>query len=94
MFLICFLIEAAEEIDGVDVFASAEFIGNPVAFFARVVEIEHRSNGIHPQAVNVIFVEPEHGARHQEAAHFGPAVIEDVGLPVRMKSLARVGVLV
>ena len=32
---------------------------------------------IHAQAVDMIFVEPEHGARHQKAAHFGAAVIED-----------------
>ena len=62
--------------------------------FARVVEIEHGGDGVHAQSVDVIFVEPEHGARHQEAAHFGASVVEDVSLPVGMKSLARVGVLV
>jgi hypothetical protein len=61
---------------------------------ARVVEIEHGGDRVHAQAVDVIFVEPEHGARHQEAAHFRAAVIEDVRLPVGMESLTRVGVLV
>ena len=94
MFFVSFLIEAAQEIDGVEIFASAEFVGNPLALLARVVEIEHGGDGIHAQAVDVIFVEPEHGARHQKAAHFGAAVVEDVRLPVGMESLARVGVLV
>ena len=94
MLFVGFLIEAAQEVDGVEVLAAAEFVGNPLALLARVVEIEHGGDGVHAQAVDVIFVEPEHGARHQEAAHFGAAVVEDVRLPVGMEALARVGVLV
>ena len=94
MFFVGFLIEAAEEVDGFEIFASAEFVGNPFALLARVIEIEHGGDGIHAQAVDVIFVEPEHGARHQEAADFGATIIKDVSLPVGMKSLAGVGVFV
>ena len=68
-------------------------VGNPLALFARVIEIEHGGDGVHAQAIGMILVEPEHGARHQKAADFGAAVIEDERLPVGMKSLARVGVL-
>ena len=68
--------------------------GNPFAVLARIIEIEHRGDGVHAQAVDVIFVEPEHRTRHQEAADFGAAIVEDVSLPVGMKSLARIGVLV
>ena len=41
----------------------------------------------------MIFVQPEHGARHQEAAHFGAAIVKDERLPVGMEALAKVGVL-
>ena len=71
MLFVGFLVEAAEEVDGFEIFASAEFVGNPLALLARIVEIEHGGDGVHAQAVDVIFVEPEHGARHQEAADFG-----------------------
>ena len=94
MLFVGLLIEAAEEVDGVEVLASAEFVGNPFAFLARVVEIEHGGDGVHAQAVDVVFVEPEHGARHEEAAHLGAAVVEDVRFPVGMESLARVGVFI
>src|SRR5579864_3656005 len=89
-----FLIKAAQEVDGLEIFASAEFVGNPFALFARVVEIEHGGDRVYTEAVDVIFVEPEHGARHQKAAHLGAAVVEDVRLPVGMKSLARVRMFV
>ena len=93
MLFVGFEVEVAQEVDGLEVFASAELVGNPFALLARVVEIEHGSDGVHAQAVGVIFVQPEHGARHQEAAHFRAAVVEDHRLPVGMEALARVGVL-
>src|SRR5579862_5921834 len=94
MLFVGFLIEAAEEIDGVKIFAPAELVWDPLAFLAGIIEIEHRGDGVYTQAVNVIFVEPEHGTRHEKAAYLGAAVVEDVRLPVGMESLARVGVLV
>src|SRR3954452_7771759 len=89
-----FLIKAAEKIDGIEIFAAAELVRNPLTLFAGIVEIQHGCNCIYTETVYVIFVEPEHGAGHEEAAHFGASVIEDVGLPLRMESLARVGVLI
>ena len=41
----------------------------------------------------MILVEPEHGAGKQEAADFVAPVIENVGVPVGMKSLTPVGML-
>src|ERR1035438_3745686 len=41
MFSVGFEVEAAQELDGLEVFAAAEAVGNPLACFARVVEIEH-----------------------------------------------------
>jgi hypothetical protein len=41
----------------------------------------------------VVAVEPEHGARQEEAAYLVAAVVEDVAVPVGVKPLTRVGVL-
>src|SRR5580704_17475859 len=94
MLFVSLLIEAAKEVDGLEVFATAELVGNPFPFLARIVEVEHGSDGIYAQAVDVILVKPEHGARHQETPNLGAPVIEDVRLPVGMETLARVGMLV
>src|SRR5579864_5503991 len=40
-----------------------------------------------------MFVQPEHGTAQEKAADFVASVIKDVRLPVRMESLARVGML-
>ena len=42
----------------------------------------------------MMLVQPEKGAAHEEAAHFIPAVIENIAVPVRVVALAHVGVLV
>src|ERR1700674_715216 len=62
MLFVSFEIEAAQEVDGFEVFAPTELIGNPFTLLARVVEIEHGSDGVDAKAVGVIFVQPEHGA--------------------------------
>src|SRR5690348_4694746 len=46
-------VEALEEIDGLEIFAPAKAIGNPLAGFARVIEIKHRGYRIHAQAIDV-----------------------------------------
>ncbi len=50
------LVEAPDEGDGIEVFAAAIAIGDPLARLAREVEIEHRRDGIDAQAIDVIFV--------------------------------------
>src|SRR6202171_4969785 len=62
MLFVSFEIEAAQEVDGFEVFAPTELIGNPFTLLARVVEIEHGSDGVDAKAVGVIFVQPGHGA--------------------------------
>src|ERR1700736_6975137 len=93
MLFVGFEIETAQEVDCFEVLSSAELIRNPFTLIARVVEIEHGSDGVNAKAVGMIFVQPEHGARHQEAAHFAAAIVKDERLPIGMEALARVGVL-
>ena len=58
----------------------------------RVVEVEHRRDGVDPEAVDVVALEPEQGVAEEEVADLGPAVVEDLRAPVAV--LAQPGVLV
>ena len=88
MLFVGFEVEAAQEVDRFQVLAPTELVRNPFTLLARVVEIEHGSDGVHAKAVGMILVQPEHGARHQEAAHFAAAIIKDERLPIGMEALA------
>src|SRR5215472_11122948 len=94
MLFIRFLIESTKKIDGLKIFASSKFVWDPLALFARIVEVKHGGHRIHPQAIDMILVEQEHRARHQETADLCAPVIKNMGLPVGMEALARIGVLV
>ena len=54
-----YLVHALDEIDGMEILAATELIGDPLTGFAGVVEVEHGGDSIHAEAINVIFVEPE-----------------------------------
>ena len=55
-------VQVFQQRDGTDVFVSAEPIGNPFSFFPSVIEIEHRSDGIHTQAVDMVAIQPKERA--------------------------------
>ena len=42
-------VEAAQEGDGLEILIAAEFVRHPLAFFARVIQIQHRRDGIDAQ---------------------------------------------
>ena len=88
------LVEPAQEGDGLEVLAAPVGVRHPLARLARVVEVQHRGHRVHPQAVGVEDVEPEHRARQQEAADLVAPVVEDEAVPVGVVALAAVGVLV
>ena len=48
------LVEVAQEGDRLEVLAAAVDVGDPLAFLARVVEVEHRGDRVHAQAVDVV----------------------------------------
>ena len=87
-------IEFTKQMNGIDVLASAILIRDPFPLFAGVIEIQHRSNRIHSQSIDVVLVEPEQCVGNQEVLDFVTAKIEDHGAPVWMLTLARVGVLI
>ena len=87
-------VELAQELDRLEVLAPAVVVGNPLAGLAAVVEVQHRRHGVHAQAVDVVAVHPEQRVGDEEVAHLVPAVVEDLGAPVGVLALPRVGVLV
>ena len=87
-------IQASDEINCLKVFVSAVFVGDPFAVVAVIVEIEHRGDGIHAKSVNMIVSQPEFGRAHQEGSDLVPTVVKDLGAPLLMFALSRVGVFV
>ena len=94
MFAMAELVEPLDEVDRLEVLVAAEDVGDPLAGFARVVEVEHRGDGIDAQAVEVVAIEPEERIAEQEVADLGPAVVEDLGAPVAVLAEPGVGMLV
>ena len=83
-----------QERDRLEVLAAAVLVRQPLAVLARVVEVEHRGDGVDPQPVDVELLEPVQRVGDQEVAHLAAAEVEDEGAPVRLLAAARVGVLV
>ena len=88
------VVQLAHEADRLDVLAPAVLVGNPAPLRAAVVEVEHRGDGVHPEAVDVALLDPEERVGDEEVADLVAPVVEDVGAPVGVLALPRVGVLV
>ena len=71
-----------------------QLVGHPLPALAGVVEVEHRGDGVDPQAVDVELLEPVQGVGDEEVADLVAAVVEHERPPVGVLALARVGVLV
>src|SRR5262249_43690005 len=79
---------------GPDVFMPSKLIGNPFSFFSSIIEIEHRGDGIHSQAVDMVAIQPIECAVEKEVSDLNAIVIEDAAVPVRMVAEPRVGMIV
>src|SRR5260221_11192469 len=86
--------EATQQVDGVEIFASAVFIRDPATFGSAVIEVQDGSDGIHAQAVDAVAIEPEHSAAQQEVCDLGAPVIVDEGVPIEVAPLLRVFMLI
>ncbi len=88
------LVHVAQEVDGLEVLVAAVDVRHPLPVLAGVVEVEHGRDRVHPQRVDVELGDPVQGVGDQERLHLVAAVVEDVGAPVLVLALTRVGVLV
>ena len=57
-------------------------VGLPLALLAGVVEVEHRGDGVDPDAVDVELLQPVQRVGDEEVAHLLAPEVEDVGAPV------------
>ena len=87
-------VELLEKLDCLEVLAPSELIRNPLPCLARVIEVEHRRNGVDAEAVDVELLEPEERVAEQKRADLVTAVVEDQRAPILMFALARVRMLV
>ena len=71
------MIHLTQEICGFDVFPSAVLVFDPLARIAVVIQVDHGGDGINPDSVDVIFVEPEEGVGDEVVADFGAFVVKD-----------------
>src|SRR5436309_2573421 len=87
------VIELAQEVDGLEVFTAAILVGNPFAVPPRIIEIEHRGDGVHAEAVDMKTLAPEKRVGQEENADLMPAIIENEGAPILVRAFAGVFVL-
>ena len=86
-------IKAADKIDGFQILPATVFIGQPVAGLARIIAIQHGCDRVHPQPVDVKFLQPEQRVGEQKFAHLIAPEIENQRAPIAMLALARIFVL-
>ena len=89
-----FLVHRLQEADRIEVFVAAILVRHPFAMLARIVEVEHRGDGIDAQAVEMEFLGPVERIVDEVGKHLGAAEIVDRGVPVGMEALARILMLV
>ncbi len=87
-------IEPAQEFDGLEVFVTAELVRYPFAFLARVIEIQHRGDGVDAQRIDVKFVDPVQSAADQVVDDLASPEIEYQRTPVGVCAFTRVLMLI
>ena len=70
------------------------FVRNPVACCSSIIQIQHGSNRINSQSINMELVHPEHSVGNKEIRHLILAIIKHLGSPVRMLSLAWIRIFI
>ena len=56
----------------------------PLTFLAAVVEIQHGSNSIYSEAINLIVVQPVLRSAKQKTGDFPATIVVDTGTPIWM----------
>ena len=55
------LVHRFQQINRAQVFTTAVLVGNPLAFFSAVIQIQHRSDRINAEPIDVVFIKPKYG---------------------------------
>ena len=88
------LVQAAQKCNRLQILVAAVFVRNPVSVITGIIEVQHGRHRIHTQTVHMKLVEPVEGASDQKIPDLVAPEIEDVGSPVAVFPLARIGVLI
>ena len=87
-------IQMLEKFNRLKILIAAVNICHPLAVVLAVVEIQHRSDCVHPDTVCMVYIFPEQCIGNQEIRYFRTSVIVNQCTPVRMRALARIEMLV
>src|SRR5258707_15320911 len=85
-----YFVQLLDERNRFQIFAAAKFVRHPLAFFAALIEIKHRSDCVDPQSVEMKLAQPEQRVCDKEIAHFVAAIVEDVSTPVGLLGSCRI----
>ena len=88
------VVELLQEGHCLKVLLAAVLVRLPLALLAVVVQIEHGGHGIHPQAVDVVLLQPVEGAGDEEALHLAAAEVEHHRAPLLVLAALGVRVLI
>jgi hypothetical protein len=83
-----------QELHSFQVLPATVDVRRPTARRARIVEVEHRRDGVYPEAVDVELFEPVQRVGHQEIADLGTAEVEDISAPVELLTASGIGMFV
>ena len=87
------LVEQPQEVNGLEVLASAVYVRPPLPLTV-VIQIQHGSDRIYAQAVHVEFLDPEHRRGEQQVSRGDLAVVKYARAPFLVLHLERIGVFV
>ena len=90
-FTVHHMIRITQQFNGLQVLVASVNVWCPLAFLARVIEVQHGRHRIHAQTVHVKHVTPETGVGSDEIFHFRPAKVEHRCSPIRMLAPFRIG---
>ncbi len=85
-------VQVLQKRDGLQIFMPPVNIGPPLR--AAIVQIQHGRHGVHPQAVDVVFLQPPPGGGQQEGPHVVLAEVKDPGAPALVLPLQGVAVFI
>ena len=87
-------IQMLEKFDRFQVLIAAVNIRHPLTVVLAIVEVQHRSDCVHADAVCMVYIFPEQCIGDQEVRYFRTAIVVNQGTPVRMGTFARIEVLI
>ena len=70
------------------------FIWNPLSVFFAIIKIKHGSDRIHTYSVYMELSYPEKSICNKEIFHLGFTQIKNLGSPIGMLALSRVGIFI